>query len=305
MTMDHQILVPLDGSERAAMVLPHVATLARALGRGLALLRVMPTAGTLEHMVWPTGVALANPVGLEAALATARAALRAAAAPWQVAGLPVSYEVRAGDPAEEILAAAQRPAIDLIAMSTHGRGGVGRWLLGSVAERVLAAAPVPLLLVRAPAPDSAPLPAAYRTILVPLDGSACAELALGEAAALARATGAGLRLLTVTISAEMVAMAGMEALWLTGEFEKQERELAAALAATARRLAATGLAVETALVAGDPATEILAASAREHADLIMMSTHGRRGWDRWLLGSVALKVVRHAHTPVLLVRAPH
>jgi nucleotide-binding universal stress UspA family protein len=302
--MEHQILVPLDGSETATAALPHAAALARGLGRSLALLRVIPSVGTLERMVWPTGVALANPIGLEETLAQARADLRACAAPWQAAGLPVTTEVRQGDPATTILACAeQRPGVDLIAMTTHGRGGVGRWLLGSVAERVLAHTPVPLLLGRAPAEATPPPPVAYRTILVPLDGSVAAELALGEAERVAQATGASLLLLSVTLSPTMIAAIGMDALWLTTAFAQQDQELAAALDATARRVTAPGLVVRTAIRTGDPATEILAACAEEHADLIVMSTQGRSGLDRVLLGSVALKVVRHASLPVLLVRA--
>lgn len=301
--MEHQILVPLDGSETANAALPHAAALARGLGRGLALLRVIPSVGTLERMVWPTGVALANPIGLEETLAQARADLRACAAAWQAADLPVTTEVRQGDPAVTILTCAeQRPDVDLIAMTTHGRGGVGRWLLGSVAERVLAHTPVPLLLVRAPAATPPPT-VAYRTILVPLDGSVAAELALGEAARVARATGARLLLLTVTLSPAMIAEIGMDAVWLTSAFAQQDQELAAALDATVRRVAAPDLEVRTAIRTGDPATEILAACAAEHADLIVMSTQGRSGLDRVLLGSVALKVVRHASLPVLLVRA--
>ena len=299
--MDHQILVPLDGSEQAAAALPHAAMLARALGRALVLLRVVPSAGSLEHMVWPTGVAVANPAGLENAVAAARAYLRACAAE-QTTDLPVTVAVRQGDPAAEILAyAGQHPAIDLIVMTTHGRGGVSRWLLGSVAERVLAQVPVPLLLVRIPAAAAAP---AYRTILVPLDGSACADLALGQAQLLAQALPAQLLLVTVTLAPGDIARLGLDALWALLEFERQERALRAALAAKAHHLRTLGLEVQMTIVAGDPAAEILALTAQADVDLVVMGTQGRSNWDHFLVGSVALKVVRHATTPVLLVRDP-
>lgn len=123
-------------------------------------------------------------------------------------GLVVSTEVLEGDPATAIGDyAAARPGDVLIAMATHGRSGLGRWLLGSVAERVLHMAPAPLLLVRPPSsPTPHPLgegrlPAAgslpYTHRLVPLDGSPLAEQALDQAATLARALGATLVLVAV------------------------------------------------------------------------------------------------------------
>ncbi len=135
------ILVPLDGSDLAEAILPQVGDLARAHGAELLLLRV-----ALAHAVPGT-----DPTeGQARAVQEAEQYLAALASDLKGKGLRVSSVVRYGQAANEILAHADAHNVDLIAMSTHGRTGVGRWVLGSVAEKVLRAAKTPLLLVRAP-----------------------------------------------------------------------------------------------------------------------------------------------------------
>jgi nucleotide-binding universal stress UspA family protein len=146
----------------------------------------------------------------------------------------------------------------------------------------------------------------YRTITVPLDGSAVAEQALHPAQTIAAATGAALVLLSVAPSAASIPPvegAGVIPPWTAGEFQAQTEQLAAYLVEKARELEAGGQVVRAKLVKGSPDEAILHAGDEEHADLIVMATHGRSGLQRLWLGSVARKVTQGTRLPVLLVRA--
>ena len=138
--MFKRILVPLDGSPLAETVLPQVQELIQALGAELFLLRV-----TTAH-VFPGVDPTAGEVDV---VQHAEAYVAAVAARLRTAGLSVQTAVRYGEAADEILAHIGDNAIDLVAMSTHGRSGLSRLLLGSVAEHVVRHAPVPVLLLRA------------------------------------------------------------------------------------------------------------------------------------------------------------
>lgn len=137
--MFKKILVPLDGSSLAEGVLPQVRALARIHGSSVILLRVafalvFPGADPTEAQVKTTEEA-------EAYVERIRESL-------EKEGITVEARVRYGFPSEEILAAAGRGGVDLIAMATHGRSGPVRWMLGSVAEQVVRHAGVPVLLIR-------------------------------------------------------------------------------------------------------------------------------------------------------------
>lgn len=147
----------------------------------------------------------------------------------------------------------------------------------------------------------------YRKILVPLDASATAQRALHEAIALARSNGAALRLLHVVD--EGPALLNLETPSQLEEYERALREAGERVLSQAQStVKAAGLDAETVLkqiitVQQHPADEIVAEATRWPADLIVIGTHGRRGWRRVLLGSVAEGVARLAEQPVLLVRA--
>ena len=142
--MYRKILVPLDGSEMAEAVLPHVEMLARANGCEVVLLRVALNPAYQFAMTDPAmlGVLVSD------MQADAEKYLQRVTAQLQERGLTVSAETAEGYTAECILQVAQEKGVDLIAMSTHGRSGVARWLIGSVADRVMRTAKVPVLLVR-------------------------------------------------------------------------------------------------------------------------------------------------------------
>ncbi len=307
--MQRQILVPLDGSKLAEKSLPHAVTLARSTGSGLTLLRVVPTPSATNPLAWAVPVHSTTWAYHNEMLNLAHEYLAGIAKGLESEGLAVQWKLVRGDPAERIIQHAQENAgVVMIVMATHGRSGVSRWLLGSVAEKVLQTSPAPLVLIRpseeAQTEASAPEITSYSTILVPLDGSALAERALGQAQVLAKAAGAKLLLVSVVSGFEdpgMIRRAeSVRALEVLYEQEKQR--LAGYLSSTAQQIEEEGISVQTLLLEGDAAVELLRASRESGADLIVMSTHGRGGLERLWLGSVAIRVAHAAELPVLLVR---
>ena len=265
--MDKHILVPLDGSTWAERALPLAATLAHAAGAPLTLLHVL---------VYPA----------EHEAAAARELLEPTAAALRARGLAVHCRLEpaaspAAIPAAILQAAAAAPA-ELMVLSSHGRAGAGRWLYGQVAEALLQQAPLPLLLV--------PLTCSLRwpstrppRLLVPLDGSALAEEALGPAARWAAALGAELVLLQV-VEPSLCPPDGHlgPAADLAPALEGARGELSAV--APRPRAAGQVAEVHTALGAGG---RVSALAREQGVDLVVLSTHGRGGrgrsgcWGGW------------------------
>ncbi|HUS14982.1 MAG TPA: universal stress protein [Chloroflexia bacterium] len=305
--MQAHIIVPLDGSPLAERIIPQVAPLAQVMGGTLTLLRVVPAPVIVEPIV---GMATGSDnvaANWEAERAAARSYLAGARARVSaITGLPVQTAVLDGDPVTRIVEyAAHDLGAVLIAMATHGRTGLGRWVFGSVAEGVLHAAGVPLLLLRAtPAAEAPGAPLPCRTIVVPVDGSPFAEYALDEAHAIARATGAALLLVAAVANPDPRTLdSGDIPLWEGGTREAGVAHMADYLLRTAERLTTAGVLVETQLGFGRPADVILHAVEESGADLVVMATHGRSGFQGLRMGSVALKVVQGTTRPVLLLRA--
>jgi len=189
-------------------------------------------------------------------------------------------------------------------MATHGRSGINRWLLGSVAEKVIRGSSNPLLLVRAD-DDQQGTDAALHSIIVPLDGSALAESVLPMVVQVAKVFDADLLLLRAF---ELPASAyyGREN-YLPNYQELTDQFCAEAqhyLDAQVAALKAQGLSrVSSLLREGVGAEEIIRCARERPRSLIAMCTHGRSGVKRWVLGSVTEKVVRHSGDPVLVVSA--
>jgi len=267
-----RVLAPLDGSELAERGLGYAVRLARALGVGLVLIRVV-----------------ANRRQAPGARSYLQAAAQAAA------GLEAGIEVRCGDPAREILAA-ERDG-DLVVMTSHGATGLERFLLGSVADRVLRYGRAPVFLARAFQPPAAVL----SPILVPLDGSQQAEAMLPYATLLARTLAAELKLLRVIHVRAFDAVAyPPQIVEMTLEWERAEgRRYIERLVQT---LAAEGVRVRGSVREDEPFRAIVEAAGEEEGGFIAMATHARTGLVRTLLGSVAASVAEHAPDPVLLLK---
>jgi nucleotide-binding universal stress UspA family protein len=300
--MNQHILVPLDGSAVAEVVLPHAERFARLTGGALTLLHVATDAERSQTHFWvATAPSELRQQWEQAALTDVHSYLASLADRLQISGLSVRTEVVAAeDAAGAIVAYAQHdPSMALVAMATHGRGGLGRWVVGSVAAQVVRAAPKPMLLVRS---CEAPMPVPmtpYRTIVIPLDGSPLSEQALAEARELPGAAEAKLVLIGVISGRQESVGTAVEstdtAMPETQPFERY-------LWRVAQQLQSDGFVAQVRLETGTPADTVLRVSAEEHADLIVMATHGRSGVGRLVLGSVAEEIIRQADLPVVLVR---
>ncbi|HLN87954.1 MAG TPA: universal stress protein [Candidatus Limnocylindrales bacterium] len=286
--MYSKILVPLDGSSLAEQILPYVRSLAAAYNVPVELLWV----NDVENAEWPPR---SGKEYLRQTIAKYLSALK------RIASIEAN-----GRPAEEIVRRAGAEPSCLIAMATHGMSGVRRWLIGSVASKVAQLAQNPLLLVRPI--ENADLAAAIelKTIFVPLDGSGLAEKALPHAVALAKGLNLAVQLLRVYAlpSDAYIVADGVIGQGAAPFREAMQKEAANYLEGKVETLRGEGLAevIGTAME-GDPPKEIIDLAAKTANSLIVMSTHGRSGIGRWMLGSVAEKIIQHSRAPVLLIRA--
>jgi nucleotide-binding universal stress UspA family protein len=269
---DHRlrVLVPLDGTSESEGVLPALLPLFRNQTVRLTLLGV-------------SGPAASAP-DLDVALSRLRTSLL-------MDGVTSESRVATGEPAEEILRAGRPAEFDLIAMATHGRTGLHRDLVGSLTETVLRGSGIPVLAFRHGTKIGD-----WKRMVVALDGSPTAEAALADAAQLARAMGATLHLVRVKgTKPKLLTHPGLP-------FPVPEGDPQTYLEGIADGLAAKQILALPTVRVGEPAEEILAVAKEVGAGLICLSTHGRTGLSRVLLGSVAESVLRAAPCPVLLRR---
>lgn len=292
--MSKRILVPLDGSRLAETALPSAETLARLTGGQLRLISVLEMPPIFAYPEFRSE----DRERAEAYLA--RVSEQAAG---RVDGA-LDTVVREGHVAAEILAEVREWNADLIVMASHGRGGVSRLWLGSIADRCIRHAGRPVLLVPShpEATGASAAPFAIRRIVVPLDGSRLAEGALEPAAELARASGSPLELLRI------VSRAGIPELTTSALSTNVHRAIMSEVRAsaekyldeTARTLGERGITVKPRIVEGLRPSHAILDDAGE--DLIVMTTHGLSGLQRALLGSVADQVAHGAKAPVMILR---
>lgn len=276
--MFNTIVVPLDGSPAAEEVLPHVKRILRQVDAELILVRTANPA-----------VVGVPPAVFDVTVGEARRYLAGLTQQFEAQGSRVRFKVELGPTSNEILRVAQEERASLIAMTTHGRSGPGRFFLGSVAEDVLRRSLVPVLAVRAPAPTPPPseYPDPLRKVLVPIDGSDRALHAFVPAAEMCRLFKARLVFLRVLENDDSEERARAKA--QLGEIEERGR--------------AIGIDSVSFLAEGEAAPRILDMARFHKADLIAMATHGRRGMPRLLMGSVTEAVLRRSSQPVLVVRS--
>jgi nucleotide-binding universal stress UspA family protein len=280
--MFDSIILPLDGSELAERAIPYATELGRGFGTPLTIVRVLsPFTDFPDPNAYKR---VAQIVAQEKADATAY--MEGKAEELRGAGLEVECVLRMADPAETILEVASGKEAPLIALATHGRGGLARWAFGSVAEKVVRGADAPVFLVPAFADKRPPM----KRFLVPLDGSDLAEAILPVATDLLRRLGGEIVLFRAFIpeskSERLTA-------WEAREY----------LEGRQHAFAQQGVAVAIASQRGEAAEEIIGYAGAHGVDAIVMSTHGRGGIARWALGSIADRVLRAAPAPVLLRRA--
>jgi nucleotide-binding universal stress UspA family protein len=292
-----KLLVPLDGSSLAERVLPAATTLAVKTSACLTLLHVLekharPQVHADRHLT---------------AADEAETYLRQLAARLPP-DLPVDWHVhtdRVGDVARSIVDHADEVAADVIAITTHGAGGLSRMFFGSIAERVLTRGLRPVLLspVRAGTADVFPC----RQILVPVDIGEGHEQGAELGLRLAAACGAALTLIAVAptlagLDSRRSTAAQLQPAATSVLLEIEAEQLALRLQATEEQARQLGIAVRSRLLHGSPSDCLLAAIADDQPDLVVFSSHARKGLDILLDPGVGQQLV--ARSPAHLLVLP-
>ncbi|MDD5288246.1 MAG: universal stress protein [Dehalococcoidales bacterium] len=298
--MYEKILVPLDGSQIAEVALPYAEELAVRLGSEVTLLYVNEqNDDSYRHM---------HEFYMEK---TVEAVKHDSEAYAQNSGKPTPVRVRAtilsGNPAERIVEYADKENIGLIVMSTHGRSGIKHWTIGSVAEKVVRATSKPVALIRAKGTRPAVREKGLLTkILVPLDGSKEGETAIPYAEELSSRLKAEITFLQVLATGyqAMTESGGAYIAYSESQMESFKRYALTYLNPIAVRLKNKGISTKVETRLGDSAEEIISLAGESKADVVIMSTHGRSGFSRWVFGSVADKLIHGGNTPLILVRMP-
>jgi len=303
--MFHKILVPLDGSEVAECVLPHV----KALADGNERVSII-----FLYAVAPLDIPLINIRYRNKILTDAKkAATSYLKKILESSGLSdlAESKVIVGKAADSIVDFAIKNKMDLIVMATHGLSGVSRWLYGSVADKVVHESPTPVWLIKAGSSQKAP----YATrqplrILVPLDGSPVAESVLPylkQVHLQFQQYEQDIILVRVCeiFSPPIGYPPPLSMSW--EEYIDYEKNRCldicrSYLQRVQRRLARNDIKVRIEVPEGNPAEALIDLINKNSINLVILSTHGRTGFSRWAFGSVAEKVLKGANCPVLLAR---
>jgi len=295
--MTIRILVPLDGSPAAELGLRSACRVARDSGAGLQLVRTtMFFAGDRSTYAEERR----NLYEVKDYLSRLENELRGQ-------GYGVHTDVLPSDPVRGILFAAESYDAGLISMSTHGRSGLSHALLGSVAEAVLRKCDRPLLLTRVTNVAPEVSSAAFRTVLVALDGTRFAETSLEVLGEQGIAPSADVELVRVVPQRAPLAMPGIVGGVAAEVYDDLDRGTAEEVSAARSYLTRVGRTLlqgrrcHSTVRVGSPCTEILDAASAAAADLVVVATHGRHGLDKVLYGSVALDLLRHVDVPLLVV----
>jgi nucleotide-binding universal stress UspA family protein len=291
--------VPLDGSATAEQILPYGRLFARALKLPVELLAVVDVTALL------TSVERARNLDNLTHDARREGEKYLEGVAKRFAGIRVKRTVEEGDAADVIIEKAAADKTTLIAMTTHGRSGLNRWLLGSVAEKVLRATTNPLLLVRASPEGKADGEATLKSVVVPLDGSELADKTLPLVTQIAQKLELEIFLFRAYSNPYSPFISG------GGHYAVNVDELMADIREGARKYLEEKMAqlgkhgveeISYLLQEGDAADEIVSVANDTPESMIAMCSHGRSGIKRWTLGSVTEIVVRHADAPVLILR---
>jgi nucleotide-binding universal stress UspA family protein len=306
--MYKKLLVLLDGSQLAEVVLPCAKDLAGRLNMDVVLLHVYP----------PTRQEFAPmyKAYLDRTAETIKAqAVRLQKSFGKEIGkfVDVTSELIMGYHADVILRYADENAIDLILMANHGRSGVSRWSMGSVADKILRAAKVPVWLVRTELDNTVPYDKwPNRTLLVPLSGSEISASVIPHAIELAKQNGATVNVVLMQVCEPPVApsyyspeLTGVPLNW--GQFIEQEMTRSKEnsqryLSGQESKFKDAGIPVKSLVLTGKPAEEIIAYGNKNPFTVFVMATHGRSGLSRLVYGSVAESVLFGITNPIVLVR---
>ena len=314
--MTHRIIIPLDHSSIAESVLPFAHRLVEQIGASVTLLSVLDVPSSFAYHVrggdrpepaqvptsehreplpqspygawtgWTSNEPSAKQID-EIARETSDAEKYLKGIAETFGDTHVETLVRYGHPAERILNTAEQRDNSVIVLASHGRSGIGRALIGSVASRVVQAATVPVFVQRAAdsREASGDVPE-IRKVIVPVDGSAFSEQALPALENILGAEKTEVHLISVIETPRFANKAQSQGYvaWL------------------AEQIAQSGFAVTHSVTEGTPSREVNRAANAQGADMIAMTTHGRSGLDRFVLGSVAERILHESTLPILLIR---
>jgi len=280
MTMYKKVVVPLDGSPLAEVALPYAEEVAAKMGSDLVLLTVLPSEEPEEYQNHHAYTGKIVDI-------TRRQVTKYLENSGNDS-IKVDTATRVGNPAEGILDYVDKGYMCLLVMATHGRSGIGRWAVGSVADKVVRATTrQPLLLIRAKgAHPDVRAKRILKKALVPLDGSAESEAVLPYVVEVALRLQMELTLFNVITKSN-------------GDFANAE----AYLQDCCQRLDEKGVTSGYEVRIGAPADQIIDLADELASDMVAMSTHGKTAVNLWTLGSVAQKVLLGGNTPLLLIRA--
>jgi len=279
--MLEKVVIPLDGSKLAEVALPYAEELAGKMGAEIVLLSVLASEEAQEYQkqrTYALRVVEATKRHIEKYLDRSLGR-----------EIKVSTVTRAGEPAAGILDyIGNGGAFKIIVMATHGRSGLSRWAVGSVADKVVRSTmKQPLMLIRAKGahPDVRARRILKKT-LVPLDGSPRSEAVIPHITEMARSLQMELTLLRVVPKVNC------------GYVEVEDY-----LQGWCSQLADKGILAEYQVRVGPAADAIIDLADELAMDVVAMSTHGQNTISLWPLGSVAQKVLLGGNTPLLLIRA--
>ncbi|MFA9418126.1 universal stress protein [Natrinema sp. HArc-T2] len=285
------LLFPVDESDGATDVFEHVLDIATAHDSTVHILNVADTTRDSVTRIRGEVVDALEQEGEQLVRETADRAKQR--------GVSTVTDVRQGDPYRIIIDYAEANDIDLVAMPTHGRQGLERLLLGSTTERVVRRSDVPVLTMQPDAADERQYP--YEDVLVPTDGSDCANQALAMGVDVVNAEETTLHLLSV------IALTSLGVDVRSDIQQSILEESATELLDEAAEFAANaGVEPVSKTVEHAPSIPkaILSYINDHNVDLVVVGTHGRTGFDRYMLGSVTESLIRTSPVPVLTVREP-
>ena len=292
--MYEKILVPLDGSKSAEVVLPYAEEIAGRLGSEIVLIYVNdPIAAPYDRMF----EFYLQTVGD----ATKRAAERYIKKPGEKE-IKVKSEILVGHPAQEIVDYSDKIDAGLIVMASHGRSGLTRWALGSMADKVLRITnrPVALIRVKGARPDVREK-GMLNKILVPLDGSKAGESVIPYVEELASKLGAEVTVLQVLSPDRFIET--IEQLERLESFRVSSKEYLEKVTTQLKQKGIAAKAEFKEVEMGTVEEEIIKLADESATDVVAMSSHGLSGVGRWSFGSVADRVLYEGNTPIMLVRA--
>ncbi|PID86305.1 MAG: hypothetical protein CSB13_03940 [Chloroflexi bacterium] len=284
--MHRKILVPLDGSTLAERVVPVALYLAETMKGSITFLTVV---------VKKPGMDLDLTVrAIQTGSYEADLYLRSLKKRYLLSLAPIETAVITGKPDREIIKYAKTNAFGLIVMFTHGRSGITRWSLGRTVDKVLRRAPCPMVILRSQ--QDAHLEQ-FKRILLPLDGSLLAERILLPTLKIIRGQEIELFMIQVVEKGSFYGFGHNED-HIVGEVEKAK----AYLAEVSEREMPPGVVVHTHVEVGSAADVIVDFAKAEDIDLILVSSRGNTGFDSWMFGSVAEKVMKGAPCAIMVIR---